>query len=214
MKQLKMTALLCLVVLAFISCNQGTDTTSTASTEPLLPPDMIIPVQEAEDLYHRYGTDRTFLIENAINVNDQGDPIAMDDPAYVQATRSLTVDYKELKNYLAFIEQQASNAKTDITGLRIYFGQYAASKNDGRATMFMNPVKKYGTGGITDDVAFAIDNSGRKPKAVYVKDCYKMPNSAGNQANLTMPVQGTIQSLAGNDSPWRPPPNGGDPDYN
>lgn len=209
MKQLKMTALVCLAVLAFISCNQATDTTST---EPLLPPDMIITVQEAEDLYHRYGTDRTVLIENAINVNDQGDSITMDDPAYVQATRSLTVDYTELKNYLAFIEEQASNANTDITGLRIYFGQYADSKNNGRATMFMNPVKKYGTGGITDDVAFAIDNSGRAPKAVYVKDCYKMPIAGGNQANLTMPVQGTIQSLAGNDFPFRPPPTN-DPDY-
>ncbi len=212
MKTLKMMALLCLSVLALVSCIQGNDTTATESSEPIAPPGIIIPVQEAENLYHRYGEKRVSLIEKAINVDDEGNPISQNDSSYVQATTSLTVDYTDLKNYLAFIEQEASNANTDITGLRIYFGKYADTTNDGRATMFMNPVKKYGAGGITDDVAFAIDKSGKKPKAVYVKDCYKVPGTMTNQANLTMPIQGTIQSLAANNSPWRPPPTN-DPDY-
>lgn len=212
MKTLKTMALLCLSVLALVSCIQGNDTTATESSEPIAPPSIIIPVQEAEDLYHNYGDVRVPLIETAINVDTQGNPIPQDDSAYVKATTSLTVDYTDLKNYLAFIEQEAGNANTDITGLRIYFGKYAETKNDGRATMFMNPVKKYGVGGITDDVAFAIDKSGKEPKAVYVKDCFKVPGTRTNQANLTMPVQGTIQSLAANTFPWRPPPTN-DPDY-
>lgn len=203
----------CLIAVLFSSCefnnSSGDENPAVASISP---PSMIISVQEAEDLYHNYGTIRVPLIEESVNVDNQGNPIDMSDPDYVKATTSLTVDYKELKKYLAFIEQQAGNANTDITGLRIYFGKYADTKNDGRGTMFLNPVKEYGKDGITDDVAFAIDNSGKTPKSVYVKDCYKMPGSISNQANLTMPVQGPIQSLAGNNSPWRPPPNN-DPDY-
>lgn len=211
MKTFKLLVLFCASALIFTSCNERQE---AGVPKPLTvdAPKIIIPVQEAENMYHRYGTDRVALIERTINVDDQENPIASNDPAYVQATRSVTVDYKMLKQYIAFIEQESKKANTDITGLRLYFSQYAATKNDGRATIFMNPVMKYGSGGISDDVAFAIDNSGKKPVAVYVKDCYKMPGTKSNQANLTMPVQGPIQSLAANNSPWRPPPTN-DPDY-
>ncbi len=210
MKTLKMMALCYIGVLFFASCEQMP--TAAEEPAPIVAPDIIIPVQEAENMYHRYGEDRANLIEANINIDDQGNPIASDDPAYVQATRSLTVDYKQLKQYLAFIEQEAASTKTDITGLRIYLAQYGPSKNNGRSTVFLNPVKQYGDGGISDDVAFAIDKSGKEPKAVYVDQCFKVPSQRSNQANLTMPVQGNIQSLAGNDFPFRPPPTN-DPDY-
>ena len=212
MKKFKLLVLLCASTLLYTSCNENQE---TGGPKPVAvgAPDIIIPVQQAEDMYHRYGSGRASLIESTINVDDQGNPIASDDPSYVQATRSVTVDYKKLKQYIAFIEQESKKANTDITGLRLYFSQYAATENDGRASIFMNPVMKYGSGGISDDVAFAIDYTDGKPTSVYVKDCYKLPGSKSNQANLTMPIQGNIQSLAANDFPFRPPPNGGDPDY-
>ena len=72
----------------------------------------------------------------------------------------------------------------------------------------------YGVAGINDDVAFAIDKSGSRPKAVFVKDVIKVPSFRSKQANLTMPVQGNIQSLAANRSPLRPPPPPpNDPDF-
>lgn len=218
MKSLKTLFFVSLLLTGLISCEQVTvppgSGVGEALEEPIAPPDIIISVQEAENLYHRYGEDRTNLIESSVNVDDRGNPIDKNDPSYFQATRSLSIDYDTLKSYLAFIEQQATDANTDITGLRIYFGQYTNGKNDGRATVFFNPLKKFGKDGVNDDVAFAIDNSGDKPTSVFVKDVIKIPGSKGNQANLTMPVQGTIQSLAGNRLPWRPPPPPpNDPDY-
>ena len=210
MKAIKMLALCCISALTIISC--GNQENNPTPLDVIDPPGMIIPVQEAEDLYHTYGEKRVPLIEKTVNIDAQGNPIPAGDPAYVQATRSATIDYGQLKKYLAFIEQEAALTKTNITGLRVYFGQYANTTNAGRATVFLNPVKKYGTGGITDDVAFAIDKSRKVPKAVYVDQCYKVPGSTTNQANLIMPVQGTIQSLAGNTFPLRPPPTN-DPDY-
>ena len=177
-------------------------------------PRNIIPVQEAENMYHRYGTERVPLIEASVNIDKEGNPIPPEDPNYVQATRSLSMDYTALKQYLAFIEQEAKNSKTDISGLRIYFSKYPSGKNDSRASVFLNPIMEYGKkGDLRDDVSFAIQRDGGKSIAVPVGSIVKVPVQGSNKADLTMPVQGTIQSLAGNDFPWTPPPNNNSKDF-
>ncbi len=214
MKNLKLWSLLILGGLLMVSCGDKPTTSPPTDDgeEPIVEaPSIIIPIQDAEDMYHRYGTDRAALVERTINVDEQGNPIPEDDERYVQATRSLSIDYDTLKQYLAFIEQEAGDAKTDISGLRIYFSQYAKGKNDGRATVFLNPLMKNGGSSINDDVAFAIKTEDGKSTAVPVGKLVKVPVSNSNRADLTMPIQGGIQSLAGNRFPWNPPPET-DPD--
>ena len=218
MNQLRLTVLLFLGVCSLISC-QEIEHPPTTGGEELEPPKIIISVQEAEDLYHNYGNIRVPLIEQSVNITEEGEPIDPEADAYIRTTRSLSVDYKVLKEYLAFIEQQAGNAKTEITGLRIYFGKYADSENDGRATIFMNPTMEFGAeGSINDDISFAIKKDGAKSIAVPVAEVFTVPKEAemsmSNRADLMMTIQDPIQSLAANRMEWRPPPPPPiDPDY-
>lgn len=204
MKTLKLFALIVMSALLTTSCEFFSGGDHPPVVGPIDEPKIIIDVQEAEDLYHRYGKEIAPILEK----NNPG----------VQATRSLSIDYATLKQYLSFIEQEAKAANnTDITGLRIYFAKYEDSKNDGRATVFMNPLIKYGGAGINDDVAFAIDKRGASPKAVFVKDVITVPkdeDQTSNRTDFKMSIQGTVQSLAANNMPWRPPPPPpNDPDY-
>jgi len=207
MKTIKLLALLFVSAIILEGCNEKPAHPGEPTVGgPIAPPKTIIDVQEAEDMYHRYGKDIAPILEK--------------NKSNFKATRSLSIDYKTLKDYIAFIEQEAAEAnKTEITGLRIYFAKYEDSKNDGRATVFLNPIMEYGGPGVNDDVAFAIDKSTNPSKAVFVKEVITVPraeNETTNRADLIMTVQGgkPIQSLAINGMPWRPPPPPpNDPDY-
>ena len=152
-------------------------------------------------MYHRYGKDIVPILEKN-NPN-------------LKATRSLSIDYKTLKDYIAFIDQEAAAANdTKISGLRIYFAKYEDSKNDGRATVFLNPIMEAGAiGDLRDDVSFAIKTENGKSTAVPVGKLIKKPTTGSNRADLTMPIQNGVQSLAANDFPWSPPPNSDPDDY-
>jgi len=197
MKTIKLLALLFVSAIILEGCNEKPEQPSEGGSIP--PPKIIIDVQEAEDMYHRYGKDIAPILEKN-NPN-------------LKATRSLSIDYKTLKDYLAFIDQEAGEAdSTEITGLRIYFAKYDDSLNDGRATVFLNPIMEAGQkGDIRDDVAFAIKTDGNKSTAVPVGKLIKIPSEKSNRADLTMPIQNGVQSLAGNSLPWNPPPKN-DPD--
>lgn len=217
MKTLATLSFLLLNGLLIVSCGDHSPiVTPTVNNDGKLiaEPTSIITVQEAEDLFHNYKKERVPLIEASVNIDDQGNSISADDPSYVRATTSLSFDYKELQKYMDFIEQEAAAANTDITGLRVYFGKYANNKNDGRATVFFNPLMKYGNEGLTDDISFAIKTDGKVKKAIPVSDAFRVPNTKTNQSNLLMTMQNGIQSLAGNRGGWRPPPPlPNDPDF-
>lgn len=182
-------------------------------------PSIIIPIEDAQELFDNYGKQRVPLIEEFQNVDENGEAIDPESESYVEATRSLSIDYKTLKEYMAFIESEASNAKTPITGLRIYLGLYGPKGyNPNAETVFLNPLMEYGkVGNIRDDVSFAIQEIGGNPTAVAVGNIlgtFDKEEKAGG-TNLEMTLQsGPVQSLAGNKLPFRPPPPPpNDPDY-
>lgn len=168
-------------------------------------PDNIIPVQEADDLYKTYGDDRAPIIENKIN-----DQYRDQDPPY-EATRFVTADYDKLKAYIAFIDQESEEAGVTPKGLRIYFGATKPTKGKpGRETVFFNPVAAFK--GIDGDISYAIhtDLDGNK-QAITVGDVIdgKIPKASDTEL-----VNGGVQSLAGDDVIWPPPPIQNDPnDY-
>jgi len=202
MKTIKLLALLFVSAIILEGCNEKPAQPGQPSEGGSIPPPKtIIDVQEAEDMYHRYGKDIAPILEN--------------NKTNFKATRSLSIDYKTLKDYIAFIEQEAKEAnKTEITGLRIYFAKYDDSQNDGRATVFLNPIMEAGAiGDLRDDVSFAIKTEDGKSTAVPVGKLIKKPTTGSNRADLTMPIQNGVQSLASNKSPWTPPPPKNEDDY-
>jgi len=168
-------------------------------------PDNIISVQEADDLYKTYGDDRAPIIEREVNDQYRGQ-----DPPY-EATRFVTADYEKLKEYIAFIDQESKEAGVTPEGLRIYFGATEPTKGKpGRETVFFNPVAAFE--GIDGDISYAIhtDSKGKK-KAITVGDVIdgKIPKTSDTKL-----VNGGVQSLAGDDVIWPPPPIQNDPnDY-
>jgi len=173
-------------------------------------PDMAIELDEAIALYQNYGENRVKLIE--IHENEEVGEV--DD---YQATRSLTFNYKELRQYLDYVEQEAKEADTDIMGIRVYLGQYDTenSPHPNAETVFFNPtMNKDGS-----EVAFAIQNQNGNPTAVPVgvlQDYYLKTGKikTPGKANLVL-IQDDVTSLAGNHGSRRPPPKtGSDNDYN
>lgn len=220
MKKLLTLCPIVVIFLLFQGCGDPNADKPAIEVKPptIKEPPIIIPLEKAQELFQNYGKLRVPLIEKFQNVNDNGNPINPDSDAFVQATRSLSIDYKTLKQYLAFVEQETARTKTDITGLRIYFGLYGPKgMNPNAETVFLNPLMEYGKkGNIRDDVSFAIQEIGGKPSAVAVGKIlgsFEEYDKAGG-TNLEMTVQGPVQSLAADNLPWRPPPPPpNDPDY-
>lgn len=213
MKTLKIMTLCCISVLLFSSCEEHHD---TGGPMPIAveTPEILISIKKAENLYKRYGTDRVSLIEEAINVDDNGEPIDSNDPRFIQTSRSISFDFEQMKNYIAYIEQKADSAKAPLTGLRIYFGQYSSSekKYPSTETVFFNPIMEYGKkGDLTDDVSFAIQSNKAVPVGVLLGTFKDKP--AGN-GNLILTTQSNVETLAANFGGRRPPPPPPyDPDY-
>jgi len=86
-------------------------------TQEAAAPDQIIPLETAREYYQNYSDRRAPLIaryEDSINrTRDIKDsfPVA----------RYVAFDYKVIKQYMAYIEQEAARVGADISGLRIYF---------------------------------------------------------------------------------------------
>ncbi|GGG38045.1 hypothetical protein GCM10011344_43600 [Dokdonia pacifica] len=171
-------------------------------------PDMAIELGEAIALYQNYGANRVGLIESFEE--------ELGDVDNYQATRSLTFNFKELRQYMDYVEQEAKTAGTDILGLRVYLGQYDTknSPHPNAETVFFNPTMKKGD----NEVAFAIQNQNGNPTAVPVgvlQDYYLKTGKikTPGKANLVF-IQDDITSLAGNHGGRRPPPPHEDDDYN
>ena len=197
MKTLKIMTLCCISVLLFSSCEEHHD---TGGPMPIAveDPGNIISVQEADKWYKNYGTDRAPIIEEG--VNDQYPTLT--DP--YKTTRFVTADYETLKKYMAFIDQESKAAGVTPQGLRIYFAATdATSKGPGKETVFMNPVATFD--GVKGNISYAIATSASGVKKAVtvgsVIDSTKSPNGA----NLIF-QGGSIQSLAGDDLQWPPPP--------
>jgi len=202
-----------LLSVIIISCNKDRPQ-STVIEEPSI----IVPVEFAQSLFSEYGERRVGLIEAAQNIDDNGDTISTDDPNYIRATRSLTVDYDELKQYLNFIEQEAQKADVSINGLRIYLGKYpdkevfpdgTPTPYPGIETVFLNPTMNSGNG----NVAFAIQYGAQGEITATPIGKLSIRNSS-KKSLVKNSSEDSIQSLASNTFTRRPPPYNDDNDYN
>ncbi|PHR97464.1 MAG: hypothetical protein COA80_07495 [Leeuwenhoekiella sp.] len=167
-------------------------------------PGNIIPLQMADSLYQNYGNSRVSLIEMAENITEEGDTIPKEDANYKQATRYVSFSFAEMKKYMAYIEQQADSANTEILQLRVYFGKYGKKPKNkaNKGTVFFNPTAEFTLAdGTKDTVSFAILNTaGGVKKAVTVGSVLD-----GSAFDAEMGAE-DVQSLSENIGYPGPPP--------
>lgn len=211
MKLFNIMISLTMLSLLFVRCkgdHNQTDDNDGPSTE-IPRPHMAIDLDEAIALYQNYGTNRVELIETYEDSLGQVENF--------QATRSLTFDFEELRQYMDYVEQEAKAAGTNIKGLRVYLGQYdlEGSNYPNSETVFFNPTMKTSDG---NEVSFAIKDNNGNPIPVPVgqlQELFAKGAKTPGKANLVLKLEDEdgITSLAGNHGGKRPPPSTDDEDY-
>lgn len=153
--------------------------------EEVKPPQGIISLDESKSLYDNYSRNRAELIQKH---EMERDPDGKFEPA-----RFSEFNFAEIKQYMAFIEQEAKEAKVDISSLRLYFANYPDQAHfpDGRKivhprqnSIFIVPTIKVDG----KDHGFYIGEDG---KAKLIKD------AIGGQGTGTAPGQQGETSRAG-----------------
>ncbi len=216
MKKSKFLLPLFLAGVFLISCGEkphdnGHDDDDGQGEEMVDPPEFIIPIQKADNLYLNYGDNRADFLEEI--VNEQNPDL---DEKYTP-TRFVTVDFDEMYQYMTFVKQQSDKAKIKPEGLRFYFGQIKSKGSKGIdpgvETLFFNPTATFE--GIDGEISYAIktDVNGNI-SAVTVGSVIDSSKTQQTQKGANLLLQGGIQSLAGDDVHFPPPPIQNDPnDY-
>lgn len=128
LKTLLYTLLLSGVFLAVASCGQQDQQPRQAEeTQEAAAPEQIIPLETAREYYRNYSDRRAPLIaryEDSVN-------LARGIKDSFPVARYVAFDYNVIKQYMAYIEQEAARVGTDISTLRIYF---ANNPDDARFT--------------------------------------------------------------------------------
>ena len=81
------------------------------------PPSQIISVEQAKSMYDQYTDRRAALIQRFEDSVQPGEK-------KFDVARYTYYDYKTIKQYLAYIEQEAEKAGVEISTLRFYFSNY------------------------------------------------------------------------------------------
>ncbi|WP_291871265.1 hypothetical protein [Maribacter sp.] len=89
-------------------------------TEKVRAPKQIIPVAQAENMYKNYSERRVSLIQRYEDSINKKSGIKKE----FDVARFVSYDYKTIKQYLAYIEDEAKKADIDISTLRFYFSNY------------------------------------------------------------------------------------------
>ncbi|WP_445384386.1 hypothetical protein ACT6NV_10410 [Robiginitalea sp. IMCC44478] len=153
-----------------LSCNGATKGEETIS-EPIPAPKQIISLEKAQKLYGNYTTRRVPLIrkyEDSINLRMADPKMQEEAPKKFDVARYGYYDYKTLKQYLAYIEQETKKTGDSISTIRIYFANYPDEPGyvhkRQSSFMLMPTVKKGGR-----EYAYAI-SEGEKPEAILIGD--------------------------------------------
>lgn len=118
-----------------LSCNQQpkpTDRNSPETTKTVETPKGIISKTQAQELFDNYSKFRVPAIDS---LEQQRMP-----KENFKATRFLSIEYQRLKDYIAYVENEAQLANVPITNFRIYLATYPEkAKFPRRNTLFILP---------------------------------------------------------------------------
>ncbi len=194
-----------LAVLSLLNCNNKQSPEKEEvpiKVESPKPPSKIIPLEQAMELYNTY-TERRVPIIQKYEINNNRSEF--------HPTRYAEYDYKTIKEYILYIENEAKKAKVDITKLRFYFTTYpnaekfkngAQIKYPGHNSFFMVPTIKNKN---RHDAFYTITEKGGNTKSYFIEnrknELYK------NKASFFSFKQAErINSLILNEAGLIPPP--------
>lgn len=133
---------------------------------------------------------------------------------HIHPTESIWYDFNTIKQYIAYLEQEASEASVAISGLRIYFSKYPTSGNfkDGKKANYSkrNSIFMVPTMHLDDkDCGFTVSKADNGNKtAVLLKDkVSQIQNRKAGDSGSGDEGKGTIL----NDGTLIPPPQQEDP---
>ncbi|WP_421801534.1 hypothetical protein [Flagellimonas sp.] len=110
-------ALLGFTFLVLGACQQGPKKEEpTKSEEEVLPPEGIISLEESKSLYDNYTRNRVDIIQ-------QFEAERSPDKKHIPA-RFTSFTYSDMKDYMAYVEQEAEEAGVKVASLRLYFANY------------------------------------------------------------------------------------------
>ena len=124
-------------IFSFNSCAEKMEK-EKEDTPEVLAPAQIVPIVQAKNMYNNYSNRRVPLIqhyEDSINRNGYNNKIRQNQKGKkatdiekeekpFDVARYVSYDYETIKQYMAFIEQEAKKANVEISGLRFYFSNY------------------------------------------------------------------------------------------
>jgi len=198
MKKNKITLILLFSLAILHSCQEDNDLQSVDEVADLVAtPSKIISVEDAGKMYSEYGEKRANFLEKNLTEKASTNPY--------MATRRVYINYTELKNYLAYIEQEAVDANVDIHSLGLYFSKYPddgimpsgkdISGREGTENLFINPLTLFS--GSDYPTAYYIDNNIDGTKEAF---------SVRSILDKDEKSKGDGKSMAMNHLPWNPPP--------
>ncbi|MCJ7467843.1 MAG: hypothetical protein MUO53_14260 [Maribacter sp.] len=184
--------LLVLILILSYNCKPKMEA-EEANETPVKAPEQIIEISEAKDMYERYAERRVPLIqryEDSINRGMAGDkmqqrPQGDKNQAQMEAApekfdvaRYVYYDYATIKNYIAYIEQEAKAANVDISTLRFYFSNYSEDPKNvhpRQNSIMLSPTIKKGD----RDYLFYIGDLEGKAEAVLLNDAFGPVDASG-----------------------------------
>lgn len=217
-----------IILLLFLACNSEKKHTNDDDKEhheqkEIKAPDKIISINEAKSAYDNYTNKRVNLIEAS--------ETPLEDGSKFIASRYGEYDIETVKNYIAYVEQEAKAAGVKIETLRFYFSTYPDKKefankkkikHPRQNSFFILPTMKVDT----INLGFYIKNLGDgKKEAALIRDYTSllekgMGNTKAAQKSYASMLPSFIantfqgdQSLIMNDSHMQPPPREGS-DFN
>lgn len=175
-------------LLTSATCESDANTQSRASASASAePPKQIVTVEHAKDMYDAYSKHRVPIIEayeDSVRRNE----------AKFDVARYVYYDYETIKQYLAYIEQEAAAADVKISKLRFYFSNYPDKEKfpDGRTilhpkqnSIMISPTLDKGD---RDYLFYTTDGEQGKRKAVLLDDRFDPEKEQGMGA-ATRPTQ-------------------------
>lgn len=194
-------ACILLITFSFTNCVEKSE---KENTPVVIAPAQIVEVTNAKIMYETYGKRRVPLIqryEDSINRGKGYDKMKQQKmkktqkdgetqiPKPFDVARYVNYDYETIKQYMAYIEQEAKAADVDISTLRIYFSNYPdqkffpksedSIKHPRQSSILFAPTLKKGN----RDFLFYIDDSMREgPQAVLLNNDFvpAEPNKMGS----------------------------------
>ncbi len=187
-----------LMMSVFFSCG---DKKEPRSKEEVVAPSQIVPVDQAKNMYDNYSKRRVPLIQQYEDSINREQNIGKE----FAPSRFVSYDYKTIKQYIAYIEQEAKKANVDISTLRFYFSNYPDKPffenkdsilHPRQNSIMLSPTVQKGD----QDYLFYIGGSQEKQEAILLSDNFEELKGIGSSQEKLKSYASSVPSFT-NPSP-------------